>query len=293
LPPLAGFKYEVLIGNAEVKVDENGETYYTYQGKRLAATTMSAAAQEIALIKQAGLSGTNVETVVDSETQEVTSIRGSMTLGETTFEVTSDSSGVTLKDNETGQTYTGATLQEAKEALIAGKVAEAQAPGGSGETEAQIREKYGVQIELTPDAQVVSGLNPVQLQDLASAYLSGDNAGFLQLAMDLKILPSDLGIENGSEVSQEQINALAASLGISSMPIPVNISFSGVTAEEATTLASSIGDLADNCATLNGLTFSSFSSLTSSLQGAFGESSSVIQTIDTILKKLQELDQKE
>lgn len=293
LPPLAGFKYEVLIGNAEVKVDENGETYYTYQGKRLAATTMSAAAQEIALIKQAGLSGTNVETVVDSETQEVTSIRGSMTLGETTFEVTSDSSGVTLKDSETGQTYTGATLQEAKEALIAGKVAEAQAPGGSGETEAQIREKYGVQIELTPDAQVISGLNPVQLQDLASAYLSGDNAGFLQLAMDLKILPSDLGIENGSEVSQEQINALAASLGISSMPIPVNISFSGVTAEEATTLASSIGDLADNCATLNGLTFSSFSSLTSSLQGAFGESSSVIQTIDTILEKLNELDQKE
>ena len=285
------FIFQVATGQIIIEQEGENVVYKTKDGKEFDSSADATRYSALKTAKdQLEASGTQTPETLDRNAESFT-----VQMGAASVEVSYSESGVSFTATIPEIGTVKAATQDELIATVAQKLAEKQGGGETAESQmTEARMLLGMPLDIQLNAQAVSGLAPTELQQLANAYYSGNNELFLDLVTKYNLLPEGETIQfpEGAD-PQEYINSMAAKLGMSSLPIPVTISFSGVTAEEATTLASSIGDLADNCVILNGLTFGSFSSLTSSLQGAFGENSSVLQTIDTILQKLQELDQKE
>lgn len=284
------FYYEVIIGNAQVKVKDDETLEFVYNGQTLGAKTPGQAAKEIALIKQSGFENFEGENYqVEAEKGEPITISKEIVIGGVKYIVisTEGEEGVTILDQNGKQTsYTSIDelYKEQAEQIVANSNNEITL----AEAYAQLNVKFKIQ----PNTEAIQKLTPEQLQELSSAYLTDSNK-FLQLALQANLIINTNEIKADGSVNQDQINKLAASLGISSVPIPVNITFSGVTATEAASLAGSIKNIADYCNTINGLQFGSFSSFISALQGAFSENSGIETVISNIKKELTELEEKQ
>ena len=278
------FIFQVATKQIKIQVDDKtGEiTYVTSDGTTIDGSDPNALYKvtlhnAIAGLEQIGATGGG------AVSEEGTTIPGAtawVKMGETEVKVQTSDSGTLLHDPVTGAQ--GATPQEFAQDYAAKK----------GISEGEARVELGIPLQVNLEQGETTGLDPETFKKAQEAYLTGNDEGLLEVGVKFGIVPEGTTVAefNESGLQGQVMQALEAAMPTSGVPVPVTISFEGVTAEEAVSLSGSISTLTEKCASLNGMSFTSLSGVISALQSAFGEGSSIVSTIDSIKSQLEEFE---
>ena len=278
--------FQIATKQIKIQVDEEtGEVQYiTSDGTTIDSSDPNALYKAtlhnaIAGLEQIGATGGGVVT------EEGTTIPGAtawVKMGETEVKVQTSESGTLLHDPVTGAQ--GATPQEFAKDYAAKK----------GISEGEARVELGIPLQVNLEQGETTGLDPTTFKQAQEAYLTGNDEGLLEVGIKFGIIPEGTTVEEFGEsgLQGQVMQALESAMPASGVPVPVTISFEGVTAEEAISLSGSISTLTEKCASLNGMSFTSLSGVISALQSAFGEGSSIVSTIDSIKSQLAEFENK-
>lgn len=264
--------FHLATGQITIALDENGEpVYVTPDGERYTNPNK-------AFLKTAtqGLEEVDTATTDLGEVGETKKAIGTYKMG---------SAIVTVTANENGEVWLG-TGQDgsliraiSKEDFIK-QYAKTMEGDASYE---QAAAELGIAVDFVINPEAVSKASPQEIQELANAYLSGDNTEFIKVAQKIQLIPQGVTVDPSD---QAKINEYASAAGLSNIPVNVSLSITGLTGEESAKLAKNLPIIKTNLSTIAGLNFTNISTFVSSLSGVTESTQSGLQGIKDTLDAL-------